>query len=241
MARSTDVDYSDRALGNMQQAAEDAAGALRVVCLVLDEIALDKSFARHADRRPLRRSSDRIENVSQTLMSEVNARSPVGAKHASIIGKVALAAATISILPFADDAGPAATYRFKVAHERAMKNLEWVHEYAESAQSHTRRELNLQITALVVELDRLGAEVGMEMTQQRRELHEAMHGRQLPARWALESVGQILGQLPVDAQGHSEDGEEGSQLGSTSDYLERLTEIKFRIAEIFAQLTGDDI
>jgi hypothetical protein len=68
-----------------------------------------------------------------------------------------------------------------------------------------------------------------------------MHGRQLPARWALESVGQILRQLPVDAQGHSEDGEESSHLGSTSDYLDRLTEIKFRIAEIFAQLTGDDI
>jgi hypothetical protein len=209
--------------------------------MVLDEIALDMSFAKHANRMPLRLSSNRIENITRTLMSEVNARSPVGAKHASIVGRVALAAATISVLPFAEDAGQVVTCRFKAAHGRAMKNLEWVYQYAESAQSETRSELNLQIKDLVMELDRLAAKVGMEMTQQRRELDEAMNMRQLPAKWALESVGEVLGQIPVGAQSASEDGEGGSLFDSTSDYLYRLTEIKFRIAEIFAQLTGDEI
>jgi hypothetical protein len=241
MASPSDVGSKNEALQKMQQAGGDAASALNAICMVLDEIALDMSFARHANRMPLRLSSSRIENVARTLMSEVNAQSPVGAKHASMVGRVALAAATVSVLPFAEDAGQAATCRFKAAHGRAMKNLEWVDQYAESAQSETRRELNLQITALVMELDRLAAKVGMEMTQQRRELDEAMHMRQLPAGWALESVGRVVGQISVGAQRVPQDGAGGSFCNSTSDYLYRLTEIKFKIAEIFAQLTGDDI
>ncbi len=229
----------EQALEDMQRAAEEAAGALREVCMVLDEIALDLSFARHASRMPLRLSSDRIENIARTLIGEANARGPVGAKHTSIVGKVALAAATISVLPFAEDAGRVAMHRFKASHERAMRNLEWVHQYAESAQSETRKDLSLQITTLFGELDRLSAEVGMEMAEQRRELEEAMNMRLLPASWALEGLDQAIGKVRMDAKQASMDEDRGSLLGSTSSRLERLVEIEFKIAEIFAQLTGD--
>jgi hypothetical protein len=229
----------EQALEDMQRAAEEAAGALREVCMVLDEIALDMSFARHASRMPLRLSSDRIENIARTLIGEANAFGPVGAKHTSIVGKVALAAATISVLPFAEDAGQVAMHRFKASHERAMGNLEWVHQYAESAQSETRKDLSLQITALFGELDRLSAEVGMEMAEQRRELEEAMNMRLLPASWALEGLDQVIGKVRMDEKQASMDEERGSLLGSTSSRLERLVQIEFKIAEIFAQLTGD--
>ena len=207
------------ALEYMQRAAEEAAGALREVCMVLDEIALDMSFARHASRMPLRLSSDRIENVARTLIGEAHACGPVGAKHTSIVGKAALAAATISILPFAEDAGRVAMHRFKASHERAMRNLEWVHRYADSAQSETRKDLSLQITALFGELDRLAAEVGMEMTEQRRELEEAMNMRQLPASWALEGLDQVIGKVRMDARQASVDEDRGSLLGSTGSHL----------------------
>ena len=105
----------------MQRAAEEAAGALSEVCMVLDEIALDMSFARHASRKPLRQSADRIENVARTLIGEARTCSPIGAKHTSIVAKVALAAATISVLPFAEDAGQVAMNRFKASHERALE------------------------------------------------------------------------------------------------------------------------
>ena len=223
----------------MQRAAAEAAGALREVCMVLDEIALDMSFARHASRMPLRLSSDRIENIARTLIGEAHACSPVGAKHTSIVGKVALAAATISVLPFAEDAGQVAMHRFKASHERASRNLELVHQYAESAQSETRKDLSLQITTLSGELHRLAAEVGMEMSEQRRGLEEAMSTRQLPASWALEGLDQVIAKVRMDAKQASADEDRGWLLGSTGSHWERLAEIEFRIAEIFAQLTGD--
>ena len=223
----------------MQSAAEEAAGALREICMVLDEIALDLSFARHASRMPLRLSSDRIENIARTLIGEARACGPVGAMHTSIVGKVALAAATISVLPFAEDAGQVAMHRFKASHERAMRNLEWVHQYAESAQSETRKDLSLQIKALFGELDRLTAQVGMEMAEQRRELDQAMSMRQLPASWALEGLDQVIVRVRMDANQASVGEDRGRLVGSTSSHLERLAEIEFRIAEIFAQLTGD--
>jgi hypothetical protein len=223
----------------MQRAAEEAAGALREVCMVLDEIAFDMSFARHANRMPLRLSSDRIENIARTLIGEANACGPVGARHMSIVGKVALAAATMSVLPFAEDAGQVAMHRFKASHERAMRNLEWVHQYAESAQSETRKELSLQISALSGELDRLAAELGMEMAEKRRELEEATIMRQLPASWPLEGLDQAIGKVRLDAKQASADEDRGSFVGSTSSHWERLAEIEFSIAEIFAQLTGD--
>jgi len=223
----------------MQRAAEEAAGALREVCMVLDEIALDMRFARHANRTPLRLSSDRIMNIARTLVGEAHACGPVGAKHASIVGKVALAAATISVLPFADDARQVALHRFKASHERAMRNLEWVHQYAESAQAETRKDLSVQITVLFGQLDRLAAEVGMEMAEQRRELEEAMNVRQLPVSWALEGLRQVIEKVDMDAKQSSVDEGQGRLFGSTSSHLEDLAEIEFRIAEIFAQLTGD--
>ena len=169
MASLHPISNEEEALEYMQRAAEEAAGALREVCMVLDEIALDMSFARHASRTPLRLSSDRIEKIARTLIGEAHACGAVGAKHTSIVGKAALAAATISVLPFAEDAGQVAMNRFKASHERATKNLELVHQYAESAQSETRKDLSLQITALFGELDELTAEVGMEMAEQRRD------------------------------------------------------------------------
>jgi hypothetical protein len=223
----------------MQRAAEEAAGALREVCMVLDEIALDMSFARHASRMPLRLSSDRLENVARTLIGEAYAGGPIGAKHTSIVGKVALAAATISVLPFAEDAGQVAMHRFKASHERATRNLEWVHQFAESAQSETRRDLTLQITALFGELDRLAGEAGVETIAQRRELEEAMSTRQLPASWALEGLDQVLVKVRMDAEQASVDEDRRGLVGSISSNWERLAEIEFEIAEIFAQLTGD--
>lgn len=228
-----------QALGDMQQAAEEAAGALREVCMVLDEIALDMSFARHASRRPLRQASDRLENVARTLIGEAHASSPVGAKHTSTVGKVALASATISVLPFAEDAGQVAMHRFKAFHQRATRNLEAVHQYGEEAQSETRKDLSLQIRALFGELDRIAAGVGMEMPEQRRELEEAMNMRQLPATRALEGLEQVIGKVRMDAKQAPANEDRSSLLGSTSSQLERLAEIEFRIAEIFAQLTGD--
>lgn len=223
----------------MQRAAQEAAGALREICMVLDEVALDMSFARHANRTPLRQSSDRIENVARTLIGEAEACGPVGAKHTSIVGKVALAAATISVLPFAEDAGQVAMHRYKASYERALRNLEYVHQNAESAQSETRRDLSLQITTLFGELDRLAAEVGVEVAGQRRELEEAMNVRQLPASLALEGLDQVIGKVRKNAQQASVDEDGGSLLGSASSHLERLVEIEFEIAEIFAQLSGD--
>ncbi len=238
MASLHNINNRKQALENMQRAAEEAAGALREVCLVLDEVALDMSFARHANRMPLRMSSHRIENIARTLIGEADACGPVGAKHASIVGKVALAAATISVLPFAEDAGRVAMHRFRASHERALRNLDWVHHYAESAQSETRKDLSLQITVLFRELDRLAAEVGMEMAEQRRELEEAMSMRRLPANWALEGLHQIIEKVDIDEQSFV-DEDPGRSLSSTSSNLEELVEIEYRIAEIFAQLVGD--
>ena len=207
--------------------------------MVLDSIALDMSFARHANRMPLRLSSDRIENIARTLIGEAHACGPLGAKHTSIVGKVALAAATISVLPFAEDAGQIAMHRFKASHERAIRNLELVHQYAESAQSETRKDLSFQIRTLFGELDRLAAQVGVEMAEQRRELEEAMSTRQLPASWALEGLDQVILKVRIDAKQASVGEERSWSVGSTNSHLERLAEIEFRIAEIFAQLTGD--
>jgi hypothetical protein len=114
-----------------------------------------------------------------------------------------------------------------------------VHQYAESAQSETRKDLNLQITALFGELDRLAAEVGLEMAEQRRELEEAVNTQQLPASWALEGLDQVIGRVRMDAKQAPVDEDRGWLLVSAGSHWERLVEIEFKIAEIFAQLTGD--
>ena len=96
-----------------------------------------------------------------------------------------------------------------------------------------------QITALFGELDRLATEVGLGMAEQRRELEEAMNTRQLAASWTLDGLDQVIGKVRTDAKQASEDEGRGWLLGSTGSNWERLAEIEFRIAEIFAQLTGD--
>jgi hypothetical protein len=234
------ISNKEQALAIMQWAAEEAAGALGEVCMVLDEIALDMSFARHANRMPLHLSSDRLERIARTLLSEAGASGPVGAKHISIVGKVALASATISVLPFAEDAGQDVMNRFKASHERATRNLDLVQQYAESAQSETRKELGSQIASLFGELDMLANEVGVGMAEQRRELEEAVNKRELAASWALEGLGHAIEKVRMDAQqqGSVGEGRNGSS-DSTDARWERLVEIEFRIAEIFAQLTGD--
>ena len=224
----------------MQWAAEEAAGALGEVCLVLDGIALDMSFARHASRVPLKLSSVRLERIARALTSEAGACGPVGAKHISIAGKVALAGATISVLPFAEDAGQVAMNRFKASHERATRNLDLVEQSAESAQAETRKDLSLQIAALFGELDLLAKEVGEGMVEQRRELQDAMNKRELAASWALEGLDQALEGARTDASQPGSVEEHGTgSLGPTGSRWERLVEIEFKIAEIFAQLTGD--
>jgi hypothetical protein len=223
----------------MQRAAEEAAGALGEVCMVLDEIALDMSFARHASRMPLRQSSERIQNIARTLIGEAHAAGPVGAKHTSIVGKVALAAATISVLPFAEDAGSVAMNRFKASHERASRNLELVNQFAERTQAETRKDLNVQIAALFSELDRLATEVGTGMAEQRREIEEALNTRQLSASWALDGLDRVIANVHTDTKQGSFGEDRDWLLGSAGSHWERLAEIEFRIAEIFAQLTGD--
>jgi hypothetical protein len=239
MASLYPIDRKDEFLRQMQQAATEAAGALNEVCMVLDGIALDMTFARHASRTPLRLSSQRVENVARTLLDEANASSPIGARHASVIGKVTLAAATISVLPFAEDAGRVAMQRFRASHERATSNLDEVSRFADRAQTETRRDLSLQIAALVGELDHLAGTLGFEMTEHRRELEEAMGTQLLPARWSLDGLDHVLGQVRMELQPVSDDGDRSTSAGSTSGHLNRLAEIEFMIAEIFAQLTGD--
>jgi len=87
------------------RAGQEAAAGLTDVSRVLNDIEIDLTFARHANRSQLRQSSQRLESIARTLIGETQASSPVGAKHASMVGKVALAAATISVLPFAEGAG----------------------------------------------------------------------------------------------------------------------------------------
>ena len=241
MASLHGISNKEQALEDMQRAAHEAVEALREVRMLLDEVALDMRFARHASRNPLRLSSDRIENVARTLVGEAQSGGPVGTNHASVVGKVALAAATMAFLPFAEDAGPVAMHRFRASHERAMRNLESVHVHAERAQSETREDLSLQISALFKELDSLAAEVGMEIAHPRGELEEAVSTGELPASWALEGLRQVSERVRMDAERASADEDPGWALGPASSRLERLAEIEFLIAEIFAQLTGDTV
>jgi hypothetical protein len=233
------ISVKEQALAVMQRAAEQAAGALGEVCIVLEEIALDMSFARHASRVPLRLSSDRLERIARTLVSEAHASGSVGAKHVAIAGKVALASATMSVLPFAEDAGPVVMNRFKASYERATINLDLVQQCAESAQSETRKDIGVQITALLGELDQLAKEVGVGMVEQRHELEEAMNKRELAASRTLDGIDRAIEKVRLDPGQASVEGGRDTLDGSTGSRWERLVEIEFRIAEIFAQLTGD--
>jgi len=179
-----------------------------------------------------------LGSIARTLVGETQASSPIGAKHASILGKVALAAATMSMLPFADGAGPLAGRRFRASYEHAMRNLERVHQYAEAAQSETRMDLRLQITALFGQLDALAAEVGVEMGE-RLDLGQVTITPQLPPSPSFDGLRQAIEKAPFDTT-QATDGEmQGPRVGAVSDLAETLAVIEYRIAEVFAQLTGD--
>jgi hypothetical protein len=220
------------------RAGKEAAGGLRDVARVLDEIEIDLTFARHANRRQLRQSSERLESIAHTLVGETRAGSPVGARHASILGKVALAAATMSMLPFADGAGRLAGRRFRTSYEHAMRNLERVHQYAEAAQSETRKDLRLQITALFGQLDGLAAEVGVEMAE-RLGLGQVANTLELPPSAAFDGLRQAIEKIPPDAAKAPDGESRDPAAGPASDLAETLAVIEYRIAEVFAQLTGD--
>ena len=182
------------------RAGQEAAAGLTDVAKVLNDIEIDLTFARHANRRQLRQSSERLGSIARTLVGETQASSPVGAKHASILGKVALAAATMSMLPFADGADPPAGRRFKASYEHAMRNLDRVHQYAEAAQSETRKDLRLQIAALFGQLDALAAEVGLEMAEH-LDLGQVTNMLQLPrARPSMTFVKRLRRSLRTREQ-----------------------------------------
>ena len=221
------------------RAGQEAAAGLTDVSRVLDDIEIDLTFARHADRRLLRQSSQRLESIARTLIGETQAGSPVGAKHASMVGKAALAAATISVLPFADGAGRLAGQRFRASYEHAMRNLERVHQYAESAQSKTREDLKLQITSLFGQLDALAAELGVEMAE-RLDLGHVTNTPQLPPSEAFDGLRQAIEKISSDAQQAPEDtAQDPAAVGATSDLLDTLGVIEYRIAEVFAQMAGN--
>jgi hypothetical protein len=220
------------------RAGQEAAAGLTDVARVLDDIEIDLTFARHADRMQLRQSSERLGSIARTLVGETQASSPIGARHASILGKVALAAATMSMLPFAEGAGPLAGRKFRASYEHAMRNLERVHQYAEAAQSETRMDLRLQITALFSRLDGLAAEVGVEIGD-RLDLGQATNTPQLPPSAALDGLREAIEMAPSDTTQAPHGEMQDATVGTISGLAETLAVIEYRIAEVFAQLTGD--
>lgn len=227
-----------RDLEGLLRVGREAATGLMDVSRVLDDIEVDLTFARHADRRQLRQSSERLESIARTLIGETRAGSPVGAKHASVVGKVALAAATISVLPFAEGAGRLAGKRFKASYERAVRNLERVHQYAESAESKTREDLRLQITALFGQLDVLAAELGVEMAE-RFDVVQVTNTLQLPPSEAFDGLRQVIEQVPSNIMQAPGEAAQDPTVEAASGLLERLAVIEYRIAEVFAQMAGD--
>jgi hypothetical protein len=226
-----------RDLEGFARAGQDAALGLTDVARVLDDIAIDLSFARHADRKQLRQASERLESIARTLVGETGAGSPMGAKHAAILGKVALAAAAVAVLPFAEGVGRVAGRGFKSSYACAMKSLERLHHHAEAAQSATRRDLSLQITGLSGQLRALAAEVGVEMTDH-LDLGQMTSSLQVPTGFAFDRLREAIEMVPSDPPRAVEDrGHASSQ--ATDGLLETLAAIEYRIAEVFAQLVGD--
>lgn len=230
--------HEEQDLEGLLRAGQEAAAGLLDVSRVLDDIEIDLTFARHADRRQLRQSSERLESIAGTLIGETKASSPVGAKHASMVGKAALAAATISVLPFAERAGRMVGQNFKTSYERAMRNLELVHQYAESAQSKTREDLRLQITALFGQLDALAAELGVEIAE-RLDLGQVANTLELPPNEAFDGLRQAIEEVSSSAKEAPEETVQDPTVGAMSGLLETLAVIEYRIAEVFAQMAGD--
>jgi hypothetical protein len=225
--------------GLLLRAGQEAAAGLTDVSRVLDDIEIDLTFARHADRRQLRQSSERLESIARTLIGETRARSPVGAKHASVVGKAVLAAATISVLPFAERASRLAGHKFKASYERSMRNLDLVHYYAESAQSKTREDLRIHITALFGQLDALAAELGVEMAG-RLDLGQVTSTLQLPPSEAFDGLRQAIEKASSKAEQVPQDTAQDPTVEAMSGLVETLAVIEYRIAEVVAQMAGDD-
>jgi hypothetical protein len=220
------------------RAGKEAAAGLTDVAKILGDIDVDLTFARHADRTELRHSSQRLESIARTLIGETQAGSPVGAQHASILGKVALASATMSMLPFADGAGHSAGRRFRASYEHALRNLERVQQYAEAAQSETRQDLRRQISALFGQLDALAAEVGVEMAD-RPDFGQVTTMLQLPPSTAFDELRQAIEKVPSDGTLDLDGDTQDPTAEATSDLAETLAVIEYRITEVFAQLAGD--
>ena len=66
-----------------------------------------------------------------------------------------------------------------------------------------------------------------------------MNTRQLSASGALDGLDQAIAKVRMDTTQASVGEDRDWLLGSAGSHWERLAEIEFRIAEIFAQLTGD--
>ena len=119
-----------------------------------------------------------------------------------------------------------------------MRNLERVHQYAEAAQCETRKDLRLQITALFGQLDGLAAEVGVEMAE-RLDLGQVTNTLQLPPSAAFDGLRQAIERAPFHTT-QAPDGEtQDPTMGVVGGLAETLAVIEYRIAEVFAQLTGD--
>ena len=142
------------------------------------------------------------------------------------------------MLPFADGADRSAGRRFKASYEHAMRNLERVHQYAEAAQSKTRKDLRLQIAALFGQLDALAAEVGLEMAEH-LDLGQVTNMLQLPPSEAFDDLRQAIERAPSDATQSPDGVVHDPNAGAMSGLAETLAVIEYRIAEVFAELTGD--
>jgi hypothetical protein len=144
----------------------------------------------------------------------------------------------MSMLPFADGADPSAARRFKASYEHAVRNLERVHQYAEAAQSETRKDLRLQIAVLFGQLDALAAEVGLEMAEH-LDLGQVTNMLQLPPSEAFDDLRHAIEKVPSDTARSPEGDAHDPAVGPMSGLAETLAVIEYRIAEVFAQLTGD--
>ena len=197
---------------------------------ILAEIEIDLTFARHANRRQLRQSSERLESIRLHPRWRVPS-SPVGAWHASVLGKVVLAAATMSMLPFVDGAGRLAGRRYRTSYEHAMRNLERVHQYAEAAQSETRKDLRLQIAALFGQLDGLAAEFGVDMAERLGLGQVREHAGASPSA-AFDGLRQAIEKIPLDATQTPRTKSPDPTAGPASDLAETLALIEYRIVEV---------
>jgi hypothetical protein len=88
------------------------------------------------------------------------------------------------------------------------------------------------------QLDALAAEVGVEMAE-RLGLGHVANTLELPPSAAFDGLRQTIEKIPLDAARAPGSETLDPTVGRASDLAETLTVIEYRIAEVFAQLTGD--